>query len=140
MFCPIKLETKPHVREHLRVRERHNIPRSFKLQIAQPITTKTPKQKACQTTPYCAIFAIRDSRSIDMKSNIHPKYQEISVECSCGNSFTVNSTLTDKQHLDICSKCHPFYTGQQKMVDTAGRIDRFHKKYASRKPAKKKEE
>ena len=75
-----------------------------------------------------------------MKAKIHPQYQEINAECSCGNAFKINSTLKDKLHLDICSKCHPFYTGQQKMVDTAGRIDRFRKKYAARKPAEDKKE
>ena len=68
-----------------------------------------------------------------MKADIHPKYEEIQVSCSCGHTFTVPSTLCHKLHVDICSKCHPFFTGQQKMVDTAGRIDRFHKKFGKRK-------
>jgi large subunit ribosomal protein L31 len=73
-----------------------------------------------------------------MKSNIHPKYKEIKVVCSCGNTFTTGSTYEgDELHLDICANCHPFYTGQQKIVDTAGRVDLFKKKYSS-KPVKEK--
>ena len=71
-----------------------------------------------------------------MQKNIHPAYDEIKVICSCGNSFPVRSTLGRELHLDICSKCHPFYTGQQKIIDTAGRIERFKKKYAKRGAAK----
>jgi large subunit ribosomal protein L31 len=65
-----------------------------------------------------------------MKADIHPNYTEVSVTCSCGNTFQTRSTMTDQElHLDVCSACHPFYTGQQKIVDTAGRIDKFHRKY-----------
>ena len=64
-----------------------------------------------------------------MKTDIHPAYQEISVTCSCGNQFKTQSTLSGDLHLDVCSVCHPFYTGQQKMVDTAGRVDKFRRKY-----------
>ena len=64
-----------------------------------------------------------------MKSDIHPEYQEISVTCSCGNRFQTRSTLSGDLHLDVCSVCHPFYTGQQKMVDTAGRIEKFRRRY-----------
>jgi len=65
-----------------------------------------------------------------MKSDIHPAYKEVSVTCSCGNTFQTRSTLADAElHLDVCSACHPFYTGQQKIVDTAGRIDKFRRKY-----------
>ena len=73
-----------------------------------------------------------------MKMNIHPKYTEIKVTCSCGNSFVTKSTGKDLS-LEICSKCHPFYTGKQKMVDTAGRVERFEQKYGKRKSAKNKE-
>lgn len=65
-----------------------------------------------------------------MQADIHPKYEEITVNCSCGNSFKTRSTLCKELKVEICAKCHPFYTGQQKMVDTAGRIERFRKKYA----------
>lgn len=65
-----------------------------------------------------------------MKAEAHPDYHEITVTCSCGNSFQTRSTLADQQlHLDVCSACHPFYTGQQKIVDTAGRVDKFRRKY-----------
>lgn len=66
-----------------------------------------------------------------MKAKIHPAYQEINVTCSCGNTFKTRSALTKKElHLEICSKCHPFYTGQQKLVDTSGRLEKFRQKYA----------
>ena len=68
-----------------------------------------------------------------MKADIHPKYEDISVTCSCGHSFTTRSTVCKDLHLDICSKCHPFYTGKQKMIDTAGRVERFRQKYAKRR-------
>ncbi len=65
-----------------------------------------------------------------MKSEIHPAYHEISVKCSCGNTFVTRSTLDKKDlTLDVCSSCHPFYTGKQKIVDTGGRVDKFHQKY-----------
>jgi large subunit ribosomal protein L31 len=65
-----------------------------------------------------------------MKSDIHPAYQEIKVTCSCGNSFKTRSTSGDKDlHIDVCSECHPYYTGQQKILDTAGRVDKFRRKY-----------
>jgi len=64
-----------------------------------------------------------------MKTDIHPAYEEIVVKCSCGNTFKTKSTLKDELHLDVCSQCHPFYTGKQKMLDTAGRVDKFNKKY-----------
>ncbi|MFZ0257561.1 MAG: 50S ribosomal protein L31 [Gammaproteobacteria bacterium] len=64
-----------------------------------------------------------------MKADIHPKYEEITVTCSCGNTFTTRSTLGRDLHLDVCSACHPFYTGKQKIMDTAGRVDKFRRKY-----------
>ncbi len=64
-----------------------------------------------------------------MKPEIHPKYDEITVSCACGNSFKTRSTGGDL-HIEICSECHPFFTGKQKLVDTAGRVDRFNKRYA----------
>ncbi len=65
-----------------------------------------------------------------MKDAIHPEYKEIGVTCACGHSFTTRSTLGHDLQLDVCSNCHPFYTGKQKIVDTAGRVDKFRKKYA----------
>ena len=64
-----------------------------------------------------------------MKADIHPNYVEATVSCVCGHTFTTRSTQ-DTIKVDICSECHPFYTGRQKLVDTAGRIDRFRRKYA----------
>ncbi len=64
-----------------------------------------------------------------MKPDIHPEYKEITVNCSCGNSFKTRSTLGEDLHLEVCSACHPFYTGQQKIMDTAGRVDKFRRKY-----------
>lgn len=72
-----------------------------------------------------------------MKAKIHPEYNEITVTCSCGNSWTARSTLNKALHVEVCSACHPFYTGKQKIVDTAGRVERFKQKYAA-KPAKPK--
>ena len=66
-----------------------------------------------------------------MKASIHPDYREITVTCTCGNSFKTRSTLTEDLNVEVCSSCHPFYTGKQKMVDTAGRVDKFRKKYAA---------
>ncbi|WP_457664885.1 50S ribosomal protein L31 [Thiolapillus sp.] len=65
-----------------------------------------------------------------MKANIHPDYNDIKVTCSCGNTFETRSTLGKDLNIEICSACHPFYTGQQKMMDTAGRVDKFRKRYA----------
>ncbi len=65
-----------------------------------------------------------------MKEGIHPKYQKVKVRCACGNEFEVGSTVFEIR-VEICSKCHPFFTGQQKLVDTAGRVEKFQKKYAN---------
>ncbi|OQW93162.1 MAG: 50S ribosomal protein L31 [Beggiatoa sp. IS2] len=67
-----------------------------------------------------------------MQPNIHPTYNEINVTCSCGNTFKTRSTINKDLHLEVCSACHPFYTGKQKIVDTAGRVDKFHRKYAKK--------
>ena len=65
-----------------------------------------------------------------MKADIHPNYSEVTLTCSCGNVIVTKSTVGKSGlHLDVCSSCHPFYTGKQKMVDTAGRVDRFRQKY-----------
>ena len=64
-----------------------------------------------------------------MKSGIHPNYVVATVHCSCGNTFQTRSTVSDI-HADVCSQCHPFYTGKQKILDTGGRVARFEKRYA----------
>ena len=67
-----------------------------------------------------------------MKRDIHPDYVVTKVICTCGNTFTTRSTASNGViHADVCSNCHPFYTGKQKIVDTAGRVDKFRKKYAA---------
>ena len=73
-----------------------------------------------------------------MKADIHPKYEKMKVTCSCGNVFETRSTLGEDLAIEVCSECHPFYTGKQKLVDTAGRVDKFRRKYASNQPAAKK--
>jgi len=70
-----------------------------------------------------------------MKSGIHPKYTEIQVTCSCGNTFATSSTVGKPLHVEVCSACHPFYTGKQKVMDTAGRIDKFRQRYGSKSTA-----
>ena len=64
-----------------------------------------------------------------MKADIHPEYTEITVNCSCGESFKTRSTLGEDLTVEVCSSCHPFYTGKQKIVDSGGRVDRFKRRY-----------
>ena len=64
-----------------------------------------------------------------MKAKIHPQYREITVTCSCGNSWTTRSTLGRDLHIEVCSAYHPFYTGKQKIVDTEGRVEKFLQRY-----------
>ncbi len=66
-----------------------------------------------------------------MKEGIHPKYKEVKVACACGETFATRSTR-DNMKLDICSKCHPFFTGKQKILDAEGRVEKFKKKYAKK--------
>ena len=70
-----------------------------------------------------------------MKADIHPAYEEISVTCSCGDSFKTRSTACRDLTIEVCSKCHPFYTGKQKILDSGGRVDRFRRKYGNMKKA-----
>lgn len=91
----------------------------------------------------CAVLGKRPLKGIDrvaaqrrkasnMKANLHPKYEEVTATCSCGNTIKTRSTLGKDFLVDVCSECHPFYTGKQKIVDTGGRIDRFKKRFGSR--------
>ena len=64
-----------------------------------------------------------------MKTDIHPVYDEVTVKCSCGNTFTTRSTAGKELHVEVCSSCHPFYTGKQKITDTGGRVERFRRRY-----------
>ena len=70
-----------------------------------------------------------------MKADIHPNYVEIDVACSCGNKFKTRSTSGKPLHIEVCSACHPFYTGKQKILDTAGRVERFRQKYGKKQAA-----
>ncbi|PSF05823.1 50S ribosomal protein L31 [Marinobacter fuscus] len=72
-----------------------------------------------------------------MKEGIHPKYENITATCSCGNVINTRSTVGHDLQLDVCSQCHPFYTGKQKVMDTGGRIDRFNKRFGGRIGGKK---
>ncbi len=68
-----------------------------------------------------------------MRPDIHPDYKEINVTCSCGNSFSTRSTYgKDELHIEVCSQCHPFYTGKQKIVDTAGQVDKFRRRFSGK--------
>jgi len=72
-----------------------------------------------------------------MKKGIHPQYHDVTVVCACGNTFKSRSTYkSDVLHLEICSNCHPFFTGKQRLVDSAGRVERFQKKYAGFRKAR----
>lgn len=66
-----------------------------------------------------------------MKQDIHPKYAEITATCSCGNVIKIRSTVSKDLNLDVCSACHPFYTGKQRNVDTGGRVDKFNKRFSA---------
>ena len=71
-----------------------------------------------------------------MKAGIHPAYNELNVICACGNVFKTRSTHKGDIRVEICSNCHPFFTGRQKLIDTAGRVDKFEKKYKVSRAAK----
>ena len=73
-----------------------------------------------------------------MKQGIHPKYHEVTARCACGNTFKTRSTKPEL-HLEICSACHPFFTGRQKLIDTEGRVERFTKKFGAQTVAARKE-
>lgn len=64
-----------------------------------------------------------------MKPEIHPTYETVKVTCSCGNTFETRSTVGRELHIEVCSACHPFYTGKQKIMDTAGQVDKFRRRY-----------
>jgi len=74
---------------------------------------------------------ILDKEKHSMKKGIHPEYHDCEVTCACGEKFMTKATVKD-MHVEICSKCHPFYTGKQKLMDTAGRIEKFNRRYAKK--------
>ena len=71
----------------------------------------------------------RPARDNVMKADTHPEYADIKVSCSCGNEFVTRSTLGEALQVEVCSACHPFYTGKQKIVDSGGRVDKFRRRY-----------
>jgi large subunit ribosomal protein L31 len=81
-----------------------------------------------------ALCAPQHFRIAQMKAEIHPAYGDIKVTCSCGNEFSTRSTLGEDLLIEVCSACHPFYTGKQKILDTGGRVDKFRRKYGISKP------
>jgi large subunit ribosomal protein L31 len=84
----------------------------------------------------CLALGTQDRGSSDMKQGIHPEYPGARVVCACGNVFVTRSTRGDFA-VDVCSNCHPFYTGKQKLMDTQGRVDRFRRKYEKNAPPAK---
>jgi large subunit ribosomal protein L31 len=76
--------------------------------------------------------AASTTRSSTMKADTHPQYDSITATCSCGNQINTRSTLCEDIQIDVCSQCHPFFTGKQKIVDSGGRVDRFKKRFGAR--------
>lgn len=95
-------------------------------------------KSALATEKHFWYFTVVHSQSIyqesTMKKDIHPEYRKAVVSCVCGNTFETRSALGDI-HVEICSACHPYYTGKQKLLDSAGRVERFNKKYAKKTAA-----
>jgi large subunit ribosomal protein L31 len=83
----------------------------------------------CLKSDQITLPAAMASMRSPMRADIHPKYSEVTVNCSCGNSFKTRSTLSEDLRLDVCSNCHPFYTGKHKILDTGGRVDKFNKRF-----------
>jgi large subunit ribosomal protein L31 len=111
----------------------HRVQRGIDCLASTPISGIAPKS----LSPLRGKPAVADNRRLRqkflehaMKEKGHPKYSDITVACSCGNTFTTRSTLGRPLHVEVCSACHPFYTGKQKILDTAGRVERFKQKYA----------
>ena len=91
--------------------------------------------QACPgTTPPLSFMACNDLRSRTVKPNKHPMYRKIEVVCACGNKFETRTTATSI-HVEVCNACHPYYTGKQRLLDTAGRVDRFRRKYGAEQAA-----
>lgn len=104
--------------------------------MAAPEKSQKPVKKMAKPEP---VEKTKKAKKTEVAagSSIHPQYEEIIVTCSCGHTFKTFSTLGRKDlHLEICSECHPFFTGQQKLVDTSGRVEKFNKKYARKAKAK----
>lgn len=84
------------------------------------------------STPCIGCPAGRSHEETTVKADLHPKYHKVTVVCACGNSFETRSTA-DSIHVEVCAQCHPYFTGKQRLVDTAGRVDRFRRKYEGAK-------
>jgi large subunit ribosomal protein L31 len=84
--------------------------------------------RTCKCRRFCRYRNIE----VSMKAGIHPEYKVIAVTCTCGNKFETRTTIGQDLQVEVCSNCHPFYTGKQKIVDTGGRVDKFRKKYAAK--------
>jgi large subunit ribosomal protein L31 len=96
------------------------------------ILPATRENHGVAVAPYrTRIDSRRKLNEVPMKAGIHPEYKEIMVTCTCGNKFQTRSTIGQDLQVEVCSNCHPFYTGKQKIVDTGGRVDKFRKKYAT---------
>jgi large subunit ribosomal protein L31 len=97
------------------------------------VDKETARRRACSALRlhlcYAPFFASLCTPEILMKAEIHPNYSDTKVVCSCGNEFVTRSTLGEDLTIEVCSACHPFYTGKQKIVDTGGRVDKFRRKY-----------
>ena len=79
-------------------------------------------------------LSIVSPEKIEMKADIHPDYKEVNVTCSCGSVFATRSTYAkDELHIDVCSQCHPFFTGKQKVLDSAGQIEKFNSRFGGKK-------
>jgi large subunit ribosomal protein L31 len=87
--------------------------------------------KAWRSLEFLASILPQPIDEVPMKAGIHPDYKQITVTCTCGNKFETRSTIGQDLQVEVCSNCHPFYTGKQKIVDTGGRVDKFRKKYAT---------
>jgi large subunit ribosomal protein L31 len=87
-----------------------------------------PSEPSAALSPAGRLDDPPDGTGVIVKEAIHPKYEEVEVRCACGNTFKTRSTKPEL-HLEICSACHPFFTGRQKLIDTEGRVERFNKKF-----------
>ena len=124
------------LRVNLRLRRRggyqppaqENAAESTKKSLHFPDLYATIRFAPCNYGPPTTIMAAFDEEIMTMKQGIHPNYKQTTIRCACGNVIETGST---KQNItvEICSKCHPFFTGKQKLVDTSGRVDKFNKKY-----------
>jgi large subunit ribosomal protein L31 len=103
----------------------------LQLQEETRIIARSPESATEVTDVYIEPARFDLQEFLKMKSDIHPDYNEIEVTCSCGNVFKTKSTMKKALHIEVCSACHPFYTGKQKIIDTAGRVEKFNKKYGS---------